>query len=114
VEELLGRLLIPTTLHENIEDITVLIDRPPQIVPFALDRQKHLIEVPFVAWPRALATQLIGALLAELAASLPDGLIGHEDSSDKEPRFRIPIAQAEAVVQPHPMAMISTGKRWCL
>jgi hypothetical protein len=66
-EELLRRFLVPTTLDENIQDVAVLIDSPPQVMPFAIDRQKHLIQMPFVARSRAPAMQVIG--LAE--ASLP-------------------------------------------
>jgi hypothetical protein len=39
-KELLGGLLVPPTLHEDIEDIVVLIHRSPEIVPFAINCQK--------------------------------------------------------------------------
>ena len=58
-EKLLRGVLVPTALRQNVEHIAILIHRPPQIVPFAVDRQKDLIEVPLVAWSRAPVTQLI-------------------------------------------------------
>ena len=42
-EELLRRLLIPATLHENIQDIAVLTHRPPQIMAFLIDREKDFV-----------------------------------------------------------------------
>src|SRR5215470_10355788 len=42
-KELLRRLLIAAALHQDIEDIVVLIHGAPQVMAFAIDRQKHLI-----------------------------------------------------------------------
>jgi hypothetical protein len=56
-EERLRSFLIAPTLHRNIEHIPVPIDRPPQIMTLALDRQKDLIEMPpetggvYKEWP---------------------------------------------------------------
>jgi hypothetical protein len=44
-EELLGGLLIPPTLDQNVEDMAVLIDRSPQIMTLTLDCQKDLIQM---------------------------------------------------------------------
>jgi hypothetical protein len=46
-------------------------------VRLALDRQKYLIEVPFIAGPRTAATQLVGVLLAKRATPFADGLVGY-------------------------------------
>lgn len=48
-EEFLGRVLVPPALHENIQDVAVLIHRPPQIVTFAVNSEKDLIQMPLVA-----------------------------------------------------------------
>ena len=77
-EELLRGLLVPAALHQDIQHVPVLIHCPPQIVMLALDRQKHLIHMPLVAGPGTAATELIGILLAKLAAPLADRLIGHD------------------------------------
>lgn len=42
-ENLLGRPRFPPALDQDIQDVPVLITRPPEIVMLALDRQKHLI-----------------------------------------------------------------------
>ncbi len=58
-EELLGSPLVAPTLHEDIEDIAVLIHGSPEIMTFAMNCQNHLIQVPFVTRPRAPVTELI-------------------------------------------------------
>src|SRR5262249_32486547 len=51
-ETLLGRVLVAPALHQNIQDVVVLIHSPPQVMPLTMDREKHLIQVPRVARPR--------------------------------------------------------------
>ena len=63
-EELLGRLLIPAALHQDIQDVPLLISCSTQIVMFTLDRQKHFIHLPRVTRPGAAAVQLIRIRLA--------------------------------------------------
>jgi len=49
-KELLGGVLVSATLDENAEHAAVLIYGPPQIVPFAVDGEKHLVHMPLVPW----------------------------------------------------------------
>ena len=49
-KELLRRLLVVATLHQNIEDVVVLVNRAPQVMALPIDGQKHLVEVPLVPW----------------------------------------------------------------
>jgi hypothetical protein len=83
-EELLRGPLIPPPLHQNIKHLAVLIDRPPEIVALSFDRQKHLVHMPLIAWLRTAAAQLVGILLAELAAPLADSFVRHDDSAFKQ------------------------------
>src|SRR5215831_10126128 len=71
-EKLLRGLFVPTALDENVEDITVLIHRPPEIMPLLVDRDEHLVQMPFIARPGAPVTQLIGVCLAKLPTPLAD------------------------------------------
>jgi hypothetical protein len=80
-EELLGRVLIPSTLHEAIEDVALLNHRSPEVMAFTVDGQTYFISVPFVTRFRAPPPELIGIRLAELLAPLADGLIGHDDAT---------------------------------
>jgi hypothetical protein len=54
---LLCCLLVAPTLDENVQDVVVLLHRTPQGMPFPMDREKYLIQVPFISWLRATTTQ---------------------------------------------------------
>ncbi len=41
-----SRTLIAAALHQNINDIAVVVHGPPQIVPFPLDGHKDFVDVP--------------------------------------------------------------------
>jgi hypothetical protein len=69
----LGHALVPPPWRHNIEDIPVLIHRPPQIVAFAATGEKDLVQMPRVTRLRAPTTELIGIRLAERLAPLADG-----------------------------------------
>jgi hypothetical protein len=97
-QEGLGRVLVPPTLHEDIQHVPVLIDGPPEIVPLPIDGEEHLIKVPFVTWSRPSAPELIGIGLPKLPAPLPDRFIGHDDSAGEQQFFHIAVAEAEAEV----------------
>src|SRR5467141_3760116 len=88
-EKLLYRLLIPAALHQDSQYIPVLIYCPPQIVTFALDRQKLFVEVPFIAGPRAAATELIRIRMSEFAIPFSNRFIGHERATCKQELFYI-------------------------
>jgi hypothetical protein len=109
-EELLRRLLIAPTLHEDIEDSAVLIHSPPQIVTFLVDRDEHLIEMPLVAWPRTPATELIRIRLPELPTPLTDGFVRHDDPTNEQEFFHIPVAEREAEIEPDGMVDNLTGE----
>jgi hypothetical protein len=99
-KELLGSLFVASALEEDIEHIPMLINCAPQIVQFAVDFKKHLVEVPFITGLGTSTTELVGILLAKLLASLADGLVGHYDASGGHQLFDITIAEREAEVQP--------------
>jgi hypothetical protein len=109
-KELRGGCFVAATLDQNIEDMAILIDRPPQIVPPPLNREKGLIQMPRIARPGTSAAQLIGVSLAERAASFPDRLVGHRDAAGKQQCFHIAVTEAEPVVEPHTMADHLCGK----
>jgi hypothetical protein len=99
-KELLGRMLVPTALHQNIQHSTVLVDRPPEIMALTINREQHLIEVPRIARPGTPTAQLIGVLLTKRAAPLADRFIRDNDPAGKPPFFDIVIAEAEPEIEP--------------
>ncbi len=79
-EEALGSLSIAMALHQNIQDMTILIHGPPQVVNLPVDGEVHLIQVPLDPSLRLPTTQGIGVGLAELQAPLTDRLVADHDS----------------------------------
>ncbi len=55
-EELLRCTLVAPALHEDIEYITFLVDRPPQLVRLLVDLEEDFIHVPLVPWSGPTAT----------------------------------------------------------
>ena len=63
-------------LDQDVQDIAVLVDGPPQVLPLAVDREEDLVEVPRVAGPGPAAAQPGRVDLPELHAPVPDRLVG--------------------------------------
>src|ERR1700730_4141886 len=51
-EKSLGSLFVPSTLHEDIEHISVLIHRPPEVMSLTTNGEENLIQMPFVTATR--------------------------------------------------------------
>jgi hypothetical protein len=114
-------MLVPPTLHQNIEDVPVLVHGSPEIVPSTMNREKYLIPMPLIARPGTSTAQLIGVLLAKLATPFPDRLVGHDHAADAQKLLHISVTEAEPVVQPHAMAtdlsweavVLVSMSQWC-
>src|SRR6266704_6322255 len=102
-KEALSSLFVASALNQNIEDISILIDRSPQVVFFASDREYDLIHVPFVATARAAMTQFIGIGLTKFEAPLPHRFIRDQNASLGHELFDVAKTEREAEVQPHTM-----------
>src|SRR6201981_2438450 len=102
-EEPRGRGCAAPALDQNVEDISVLVDRAPKIVLLAADPDEHLVHVPLVAglWPPPL--QRIGEDPAEAQTPLADALVADDDSTRRQDQLNISQAQAEAVIEPDRM-----------
>ncbi len=85
-------MLVAPTLHQDIEPLAVLSDRPPQIVPLAVDPEQDFIEVLLISrlWPPA--PELIGLLLPKLATPLPDSFVRHGHAADEQEFFHVAVA----------------------
>jgi hypothetical protein len=81
-----------------------LAEKLLQVMTFAIDGRKHPVQVPLVTRPGPVASELIGIRLPELQALFADGLVGDDDPTSEQELFDIPIAQAEAEVQPNAVA----------
>jgi hypothetical protein len=68
-KESFGRLSVALALHDDIQDMAILIDCAPEVMVLALDRQHDLVEG---------ATH--GKLPAKPQSPLADRLAGHDDT----------------------------------
>ena len=100
-EEPLGGLGIPARSDQDVEDVAVPVDGPPQILPTAVDRQEHLVEVPLVGGPFPAAAQPADVFRSELGTPLPDRLVGDDHAADQDELLDLTEAQREAVIQPY-------------
>jgi hypothetical protein len=92
--------LVPAALHQNIEEMSVLIHRALEIMALTLSGEKYFIQVPRVGRPGTAAPELMGILLPALAAPLPGRFIGHDDPTDEQEFFHVAVAEAEPEMEP--------------
>src|SRR5262249_23249778 len=76
---------------------------------FAIDREKHLIEMPCISRARPTSLQLIGIRLPKRETSLADGLVSHGDAALEQELLHVVVAQREAIREPDAMADDLTG-----
>jgi hypothetical protein len=86
-----GRAYPKLVANENLRQI------PPEIVLRTMNGEKHLIQMPFIAWLRAPAPKLIGIQLSEFQTPLADSFVCDNDPTSEQQLFDITIAEAEAV-----------------
>ena len=101
---------IPSRLHEDVEDVTVLIHGAPQVLLATLDRYEHLVEMPGVSEPATSASQSARIFRTEPSTPLPDGLIGDFDTSAGQHVLHVSEAEREAMIEPHRVADDFRGK----
>src|SRR5262245_29682803 len=113
-EKLLRRLLVAAALHEDIEDVVVLVDGAPEVMALTIDGQKDLIQVPLVTWLGASVLQLIGVRLPKLETPLANSLMGHRDAALEQDLLHVAVAQREAIIEPDAMADDLAGEAMVL
>ena len=99
-EEPCGRPPIAPRLHENVEDVAVLVHGTPQILLLPLDLHEELVQIPGVALAAPAAAQPPCVVEPERPAPQPDRLIRHGDTPLGKEIFDISETQAETVVEP--------------
>tara|TARA_B100001013_G_C24516324_1_gene405089 strand:- start:92 stop:442 length:351 start_codon:yes stop_codon:yes gene_type:complete len=109
VEEAFGGFAISPERHQNIDHVSILIHRSPQIVSLAPDRDKELVNMPDVAQASLLPAHTPSIVGAKLAAPSPNRLIGDGDPSLGEQVLDVSKAEGEAVIKPH---RVADNLRW--
>ena len=95
---------VPTGLYEDVDQITVLIHRAPEILALTVDRHEDLVQEPRISESTLSSLQLPSVVGAELPAPLPNGFVRHDDAAFGQQILDIPEAQAVSVVEPDGMA----------
>ena len=108
-EEAPGCGLVAPVLQQDVEHVPVLVDSPPQVLLHPVDLDEDLVEMPFVARPRAASAQGRGVGGTEPARPLVDRFVADLDAALEHQLLDIAQAQAEPVVQPHTMAPAGSG-----
>ena len=104
------RTPVPARLDEEVNQVSVLVHRAPEILALTVDRDEDFVQKPRIAESAFASLQPPGVIGAELPAPLPNGFVRHEDASFGQQILYIPEAQAVSVVQPHGLADDVRGK----
>ena len=109
-KEAFGRLTVSALRCQNIDNITILIHCPPQVVAFASDRDKSFIDVPDVSEPSLFPAQRPSIGRPKLETPISNGLVRDGDTTLSKQFFYIAKAEAEPMVEPDGMADNFRGK----
>ena len=99
-----GSPAVATRLDEDVDDVAILIDGTPEIVPLSLDGDEDLVQVLCVAQPALSTLEPASVFRAELDAPKPDCFVGHRDAALGQEIFYIAKAHTESMVQPYGVA----------
>jgi hypothetical protein len=69
-----------------------------------IDGEKHLIQVPLVAWLSTSTLELIRVVLPKFQTLLADSLMGHVDAAFAQQFLHVAVAEREVIIQPDAMA----------
>ena len=91
---------ITSRLHQDVDYIAVLIDRPPQILQLAVDSKEDLVQMPVVAQPALASLQFADIICAKLLTPPSNGFIGYENAPFRQKILDVSEAEAETMVGP--------------
>ncbi|SDR46784.1 hypothetical protein SAMN04515695_5665 [Pseudovibrio sp. Tun.PSC04-5.I4] len=72
-EKPFGSLGVPVLLNQDIEHVTICVNRPPEPVYHPTDGNNHLIQMPFIIWLWPIFADAIGktALTVNAESNFP-------------------------------------------
>ena len=95
---------IPAGLKQNVDDLAVLVDGPPEILTLTANGHEEFVQIPRVADRPGPMPEPPRVREAEGFAPVPDGFVRDGDSAVREKVFDVAEAQGEAVVEPDGVA----------
>ncbi len=93
-----GGFPISSASHKNIDHVPILIDCSPQVVPLASDLYEQFIDMPNVAEPPLLPSQISSVGWTELQTPISNFLVRNNDASLGGQVFYVSKAQGELMV----------------
>lgn len=103
-KEACGGSLVSVAGDQDIEDITILVNRSPKIAPLAADCDEQLVHVPDVTETTLSPPQGAGIRGSKLRAPGSNRFVGHRDTTLSEKVLDIAKAESKPMVQPNGMA----------
>src|SRR5437667_633383 len=95
--------LVSSALNQDLEDLTLMIDRAPQVHMPAGDPDDHFVEIPAITRSRTAPSQSLANRRSELEPPTANALVGNVEPALGKQLLNIAIAQAEPEVQPDSM-----------
>jgi hypothetical protein len=103
-------LRVAAALHQDVEDVVVLIDRAPQGMPLAMHGLKHCIQRPRVPWLGTSTLQLMRIVLPTWQTPLPDGFMGDVETACKQQLVHVAGTPRAASIEPDALADDRAGQ----
>lgn len=91
---------IPATLDQDLQHVTVRVDRAPKPVLLASDRDHDLVEVPFVGRGRTVAADAGDDLRSKPLAPNADAFVRDDHASLGKQILYIAQAQSKPMIRP--------------
>ncbi len=88
-----GSSAVATRLDEDVDDVAILIDGTPEILPLSLDRDEDLVQVPRVSQASLSALESTGVFRPEFDAPKSDRFIGNRNAALSQQILNISKAQ---------------------
>ncbi len=76
-----GGVAIPAGLEQDVDDLAILVDGPPQVLTLVADRHKEFVQMPRVAGRPGPTPEPSRVSRTEGLAPVPDGLARHRDAA---------------------------------
>ncbi len=91
---------VPTTRHQDIQDVAVLIDSTPEIQLLSLNLHEQFIDEPDVTQTTLLSAQRSSIGRPDFQAPIANGFVGHGNATLCEQVFDVARAERESMVEP--------------
>ncbi|BDP44178.1 hypothetical protein DAETH_41470 (plasmid) [Deinococcus aetherius] len=105
-----GCLGVAVFLKQDVQHVSVFVDRPPQPMPYPTDLDAHLVQRPPRTRAGFSAAQFLGEERREWDVSLSQGLMADLNTALVKQFLHVPLAEGEAVIEPESVADDAQGK----